>query len=206
MDSPSTSTAGAPNGHEDGAYSVETPAPLAEAPRIGISFAITRQVRSGVLPTAVSLKTALEEMIEHSATQLENGLVNGKQTLKKDELVIPPVAQTANWRIKRLQKLADEGTATDEQRALLERLLESTGQKAIDRQLPSDDIRLELANGAAKTKEAEEPADPDYDAIDLADFGAAFLRGYGWRTGEGIGKTNRTVGASQKDGAAGQEG
>ncbi|KAI6221004.1 G-patch domain-containing protein [Aphelenchoides fujianensis] len=192
MDSPSaSSTPAASNGHEDGANSTEIPAaaaPPAEAPRIGISFGITRQVRSLVVTTGGQTTATLEETIEHSVTHLENGLVNGKQAVKKDEPVITPVAQAANWRIERLQKLADEGTATDEQRALLELLLESTGQKAIDLQLPSDDIRLESAAGA---KEAEEPEDPDYDAISFADFGPAFLRGHGWRKGEGIGKTNK---------------
>ncbi|KAI6234353.1 G-patch domain-containing protein [Aphelenchoides fujianensis] len=192
MDSPSaSSTPAAPNGHKDGANSMETPAPTAppaKAPRVGISFGITRQVRSLVVTTGGQTTATLEETIEHSITHLENGLVNGKQAVKKDEPVITPVAQAANWRIERLQKLADEGTATDEQRALLELLLESTGQKAIDLQLPSDDIRLESTGG---TKKAEEPEDPDYDAISFADFGPAFLRGHGWRKGEGIGRTNK---------------
>ncbi|KAI6238333.1 G-patch domain-containing protein [Aphelenchoides fujianensis] len=192
MDYPSASSIpAAPNGHKKGANSTETPAPTAppaEAPRIGISFGITRQVRSRVVTTGGQTTATLEETIEHSVTHLENGLVNGQQAAKKDEPVITPVAQAANWRIERLQKLADEGTATDEQRALLELLLESTGQKAIDLQLPSDDIRLESAAGGGKE---EEPEDPDYDAISFADFGAAFLRGHGWRKGEGIGKTNK---------------
>lgn len=40
---------------------------------------------------------------------------------------------------------------------------------------------------------AGDDEDPDYEKIPLHEFGAAFLRGYGWKQDGGIGKTNRRV-------------
>ncbi len=42
--------------------------------------------------------------------------------------------------------------------------------------------------GASDIEEADEA---DYDEVPIGEFGLAFLRGWGWREEEGIGRTNK---------------
>ncbi|KAI6195685.1 hypothetical protein M3Y94_01016900 [Aphelenchoides besseyi] len=158
-------------------------------PAIGamkLSFSVKKQV-SKVVSTA-NHSTVVETTREEAVTYLENGLVNGA-VKKKEEVVIAPIQQASDWRINRLEQSVADGTATDQQKALLELLLEASGRKAIDLKTDqTDDQTLQSnANGEA------DDVDPDYDQIKFSDFGNAFLRGFGWKKGEGIGKTNKRV-------------
>lgn len=42
-----------------------------------------------------------------------------------------------------------------------------------------------------ESEDSQENVDADYEKIPISEFGLAFLRGYGWKKEEGIGKTNR---------------
>lgn len=104
------------------------------------------------------------------------------------EPVISRVGQQNDWRIDRLQKQVDEGTATDEQRALLALLREGLSSEMLAAAASSSNNTVELG----QDDEADD-VDPDYDQISMSDFGAAFLRGRGWKKEEGIGRTNKRV-------------
>lgn len=106
---------------------------------------------------------------------------------KKAEPVIPRLDKGNDWRIERLQKAVDEGTATDQQKAMLALLCESLGQPSTSTRSTNDAVQIQTDG------KEEEPEDPDYDQISISDFGAAFLRGRGWNKDEGIGRTNKRV-------------
>jgi hypothetical protein len=98
-----------------------------------------------------------------------------------------------DWRIKRLQEALEKGTATDEQKAMLELLLEGTGQKAFTLASSTEQNEAKVIGAVDKENESDEDRPPDYDQVNMDDFGAAFLRGRGWKKGEGIGRTNKRV-------------
>jgi hypothetical protein len=81
---------------------------------------------------------------------------------KKKEPVIERVAQGNDWRIDRLQKAVDDGTATDQQKALLALLREGLQQTSAEA-APSED------NEQALTKEEGEADDvePDYEKVSV---------------------------------------
>jgi hypothetical protein len=85
----------------------------------------------------------------------------------------------------------NDGTATEEQKALLALLREGLNDLPQSSNGSGNDA-LELKPQENGDAEADD-VDPDYDQISLADFGAAFLRGRGWKKGEGIGRTNKRV-------------
>ena len=113
---------------------------------------------------------------------IENGKVvsDEPEVRKKKEAVVIPRVVEEDWRVKRLREKEAAGTLTDEDRARLAILLEASGEE-----------------GGAKTTEIhvvasdDVPEDPDYSAVNIADFGMAILRGYGFKEEEGIGKTNK---------------
>ncbi|KAI6171715.1 G-patch domain-containing protein [Aphelenchoides besseyi] len=162
---------------------------VAEMPAIAamkLSFSVKKQV-SKVVSTA-NHSTIVERTRDEAVTFMENGLVNGA-VKKKEEVVIAPIQQTSDWRINRLEQSVADGTATDQQKALLELLLEASGRKAID--LKTDETVDQTLQSNANGE--PDDVDPDYDQIKFSDFGNAFLRGFGWKKGEGIGRTNKRV-------------
>lgn len=126
---------------------------------------------------------------------------------EKKTFVIPKVVAN-DWRVDKLKKMVEEGTATDEDKARLALMLEARGEQVEVRQhllvnciLKSESFKGTAENGVADGSQVLAPTadasgdaeDPDYEQIPLHEFGAAFLRGYGWKQDEGIGKTNRRV-------------
>lgn len=123
------------------------------------------------------------EVKKTKITHIDNGVIVGEEVVtktKKELLVIPRVIDE-DWRIKNLRKKEEEGTLTDEEKAKLALLLESTGESS-----ESNVQKIEATD-------TEHPEDPDYDQVNIDDFGMAILRGYGFKEDEGIGKTNKRV-------------
>lgn len=56
---------------------------------------------------------------------------------------------------------------------------------------PNLKIELNEKQDAVKQDEASNTEDPNYEQINIEDFGLACLRGMGWKETEGIGKTNK---------------
>lgn len=110
---------------------------------------------------------------------------------KKQLPVIPRIIRDKDWRIESLQRAVNEGTASDEQKALLALLLEGPGQ--FQTASTSTNSTIEIRPQGFGDEEEPLDVEPNYDAISYADFGAAFLRGRGWKKEEGIGRTNKQV-------------
>ena len=70
-------------------------------------------------------------------------------------------------------------------------LIEQATNKKI---LKKNESNFKIEIGEEKNEEEEiPPEDPDYEQVQLEDFGLACLRGMGWSEKEGIGKTNKQV-------------
>jgi G patch domain/KOW motif-containing protein len=102
------------------------------------------------------------------------------------------VKKAANdWRIERLKKIIDEGTATDEDKARFALLLEAINPESAKDETSIVMSRENQSNVAVLPSKADDMIDPDYNEIPVEAFGLAFLRGCGWKETAGIGKSNR---------------
>uniref|UniRef100_A0AC34Q2G9 G-patch domain-containing protein n=1 Tax=Panagrolaimus sp. JU765 TaxID=591449 RepID=A0AC34Q2G9_9BILA len=135
-----------------------------------------------VLPDDFEKIDVEEPAAKTKVLHFEHGksVVEKVEIVNKKEVIIPKVIEE-DWRVKRLRQKETEGTLTDEDRARLALLLEASGE--------STSTKVEQINVPERSN--EEPDDPDYDAIDISEFGMAILRGYGFKEDEGIGKTNK---------------
>ncbi|KAG0720426.1 G-patch domain and KOW motifs-containing protein [Chionoecetes opilio] len=139
------------------------------------------------------------------------------ENVEEEELVIPLLQAKRSTMLSRLAKLQkeDEGKETEEtepsqetvedsktltleekaERALLEesrmRQDEGTGRKGKDITIPAATIDDPLA--APLVDIGKESSLDDYDEIGVESFGAAILRGMGWKKSEGVGGRGKKV-------------
>ncbi|CAD5225762.1 unnamed protein product [Bursaphelenchus xylophilus] len=156
-----------------------------------ISFNVKKQVVSNVVQGKDAHSDHEDDQQE--ITHLEGGLVNGIPKEKKKDPVIERRKDVADWRIKRLLQLKEEGHATDSQLATLRLLQEARGDVPVSEGAMevTENEKESKAKTLSKTDEEADDCDPDYDKISYNDFGYAFLRGLGWKKEEGLGKTNK---------------
>jgi G patch domain/KOW motif-containing protein len=166
-----------------------------------ISFGLAAQKKKTVQKSTVMRSKSDDEDEEEvevkrrKLTHFEDGVMVEDETERnkkqKKTFVIPKVV-TCDWRVDKLKKMVEEGTATDEDRARLALMLEARGDATSEEPAATGN-----EGGSQVLAPSADPAgddeDPDYEKIPLHEFGAAFLRGYGWKQDEGIGKTNRRV-------------
>jgi len=123
---------------------------------------------------------------------LENGIIKDDEPDKKKEKkeYCITLRKEYDWRIQKLRKLVEEGTATEEEKARLALMLESLGNHETAN---GGDKVINALNGDDADPTIGSALDADYDEIPVGEFGRAFLRGCGWKEGEGIGRTNKCV-------------
>jgi len=168
-----------------------------------ISFSFTRQTKQKVVATNLLGLRVGNELYEeeyeeqHSRKRgiltLENGVIIDAEPTKKKEKrsYVIQVKKAANdWRIERLRKIIEDGTATDEDKARFALLLEAINPDGAKAEI-SVPISGESRNDIAVLHKEDEMIDPDYNEIPVGEFGLAFLRGCGWKETAGIGKSNQ---------------
>jgi G patch domain/KOW motif-containing protein len=170
-----------------------------------ISFGVAAQKRTKIEKTTVSfIRTdgiaddEEEEEMEvetkrRRALHFEDGVVaeseNDRKKKEKKKFVIPQTV-THDWRIEKLQKMVESGTATDEDRARLALMLEARGETLTQEGTIE---RAQTQQTIVPTSNRQDDEEPDYDAMPVGEFGKAFLRGCGWEEGAAIGKSNPQV-------------
>lgn len=127
---------------------------------------------------------------------MENGVpVESDVPRKKEKVFVIPVLRLSNQaQIDRLKKLAEEGTANEQDLARLALLIESVGDNSDEIQTQTMERKHTLLSnpgGGMPTIVLPDDADPDYDSMPVGEFGLAFLRGCGWKNERSaIGRTN----------------
>ncbi|CAD5218477.1 unnamed protein product [Bursaphelenchus okinawaensis] len=165
---------------------------MGEQAEVQTSMKISFNVKKKVTNIVPSNSVPSDNEDEHQEiTHLEGGLLNGKAKEKKAAPVIERRKDVADWRIKRLLQLKEEGHATDQQLATLQLLQEARGEAATQSVALEADKPNEKKAELSKNDDEEDDCDPDYNKISYNDFGYAFLRGLGWKKEEGLGKTNK---------------
>jgi len=170
-----------------------------------ISFGFTRQTKQTVVATNQSFSSRVDNANEpyededegqharkRGVLSLEDGVIIDSEPTKKKEkksYVIQVKKASNDWRIERLKKIIEEGTATDEDKARFALLLE-----AINPDGAKDEVSVPIpshGNVTVLSSKVDDMVDPDYNEIPVGEFGLAFLRGCGWKETAGIGKSNQ---------------
>jgi G patch domain/KOW motif-containing protein len=163
-----------------------------------LSFKVTTQAKKEVAKTTFMSKTGIVEEEEvcaqkRSIAYLEDGVLKDNDDFpvrkkEKKQYLIPMKRANNDWRIERLKKIIEEGSATEEDKARLALMIDAFGgggDKA-NQTIGGDGI-ISFSEDDAK----EDALDADYNEIPIGEFGLAFLRGCGWKEEDGIGKSNR---------------
>ncbi|KAL3083387.1 hypothetical protein niasHS_011189 [Heterodera schachtii] len=172
-----------------------------------ISFSVSRRETTRVTIKCNTFKEGkeqhsgdeeAEEADEHRTKKrgilsLEDGIIVDAEPLAKREkkqLVIPVLQMSSRAQIARIQKLVDEGTATESDLARLSLLIDSLD----DEQRKNTTLPLDARHQTVPTVAVADDDDPDYASVPVGEFGLAFLRGCGWKDEKScIGKSNPQV-------------